>query len=227
MAGQLSIAADAAPGVRYWRLWTSQGATPAMKFVVGDLPEIIENEIDGEPIPVKVTLPVTINGRIFPRENIDVWTFQAAAGQTVRCEVNAARLGSPLDARLEVRDAQGRKLAENDDYYGADPVVTFTAPAAGEYQVRIQDTQTHGGQAYVYRLTLTSLPFIERVFPLGGRRANAGSQRRRPAGSRQIAGDGSEGCHGGMGTPVAHAPGSPVESHSARHRRFAGNHPTA
>ena len=37
MAGHFAIAADAIPGVRYWRLWTSQGATPAMKFVVGDL----------------------------------------------------------------------------------------------------------------------------------------------------------------------------------------------
>ena len=88
-----------------------------MKFVVGDLPEIIEDEIDGEPIPVKVTLPVTINGRIFPRENIDVWIrSRPKKGETVRCEVHAARLGSPLDARLEVRDAQGRRIAENDDH---------------------------------------------------------------------------------------------------------------
>ena len=172
MAGQIAIAADATLGLRYWRLWTSQGATPSMKFVVGDLPEVIEEEIDGEPIPVKVALPVTINGRIFPREDIDAWTFQAAAGQTIRCEVHAARLGSPLDARLEVRDAQGRKIAENDDHHGADPVIIFTAPAAGEYQVRIQDTLAQGGQAYVYRLTLSSEPFIDRVFPLGGRRGS-------------------------------------------------------
>jgi hypothetical protein len=170
MAGQLVIARDAPLGVRYWRLWTSQGATPAMKFVIGDLPEIIEDEIDGEPIPVKVTLPVTINGRIFPRENIDVWTFQAKQGQTIRCEVQAARLGSPLDARLEVRDPQGRKIAENDDYHGADPMIAFIASVAGEYQVHIRDTLAQGGPAYVYRLTLTSEPHIERVFPLGGRR---------------------------------------------------------
>ena len=134
------------------------------------MPEIIENEIDGEPIPVKVTLPVTINGRIFPREEHRHLDVPGQEGQTIRCEVNAARLGSPLDARLEVRDAQGRKIAENDDYYGADPMIAFTAPADGEYQVHIQDTQTQGGQAYVYRLTLTAEPFIERVFPLGGQR---------------------------------------------------------
>jgi hypothetical protein len=172
MAGQVAIAPDAQLGVRYWRLWTSQGATSSMKFMVGDLPEIVEEEIDGDPIPVKVTLPITINGRIFPRENIDIWSFRARKGQTVRCEVHATRLGSPLDARLEVRDPQSRRFAEADAPAGGDPVVTFIAPEDGDYQVRIQDSQARGGQAYVYRLTLTSEPFIDRVYPLGGRRGS-------------------------------------------------------
>ena len=172
MAGALVIAADAPIGVRYWRLWTSQGAAASMKFIVGDLPEIVEEEVDGEPIPVKVTLPLTINGRIFPRENIDVYSFRARKGQSIRCEVNAIRLGSPLDARLEVRDPQGRRLAETDAPTGGDPVLTFIAPADGDYEVRIQDTQGQGGQAYVYRLTLTAEPFIDRVYPLGGRRGS-------------------------------------------------------
>src|SRR5262249_49137242 len=86
MAGQVRVGADAAPGVRHWRLWTAQGATAAMKFVVGDLPEIVEKEIDGDPVPEAVTLPVTINGRIFPREDIDIWTFTARQGQSVCCE---------------------------------------------------------------------------------------------------------------------------------------------
>jgi hypothetical protein len=172
MAGTLTIAADAPLGPHYWRLWTSQGATPSMKFVVGELPEIVENEIDGDPVPVNVTLPVTINGRIFPRENIDVWSFRAKKGETVRCEVQATRLGSPLDARLEVRDSQDRRLAEADAPTGGDPVITFTAPADGEYFVRIHDVNMQGGQAYVYRLTLTSTPHIDGFFPLGGRRGS-------------------------------------------------------
>lgn len=170
MAGHIAIAPAAPLGVRYWRLWTSQGAASSMKFIVGDLPEIVENEIDGDPIPVPVTLPVTINGRIFPRENIDIWSFRAKKGEAVRCEVRATRLGAPLDARLEVRDPQGRRITESDAPAGGDPVLTFTAPADGEYQVRIQDALSLGGQAHVYRLTLTAEPFVERVFPLGGRR---------------------------------------------------------
>lgn len=173
MAGQLQIAKDAPHGLRYWRLWTSQGATPSMKFVVGDQPEVVEEEIDGDPAPVKVMTPVTINGRIFPREDVDVWTFTAKKGQSVWCEVNAARLGSPLAARLEIRDAQGRRLAENDDAGGPDPRLRFVAPADGEFQVHIADVQYQGGQAYVYRLTVTSDPIVERVFPLGGKRGGS------------------------------------------------------
>lgn len=173
MAGRVQIAAQAQAGVRYWRLWTSQGATPAMKFMVGELPEIIEQEIDGDPVPVSVKLPVTINGRIFPRENVDLWSFEAQKDQTISCEVHAARLGSPLDSRLEILDPQGRKIAENDDAIGADSFVRFTAPVNGIYQVKIHDVNFNGGPAYVYRLTLSADPWVDRAYPLGGRRGSS------------------------------------------------------
>src|SRR5262249_31695364 len=74
MAGTITITPDAEPGLRRGRLWTAEGAASGLSFMVGDLPEIVENEIDGDPVPVEVKLPVTINGRIFPRQNVDVWT---------------------------------------------------------------------------------------------------------------------------------------------------------
>src|SRR5205085_9638846 len=67
-AGEVQIAADAPRGQRLWRVRTSQGVAPAMPFVVGELPVIVEQENVGKPISVKCQLPVTINGRIFPRE---------------------------------------------------------------------------------------------------------------------------------------------------------------
>ncbi len=172
-AARVTIAADAALGIRRGRVWTAQGAASGLAFVVGDLPEIVEQEIDGDPVPVDVQLPVTINGRIFPRQNVDVWAFQLHKGQNVACEVCAARLGSPLDSYLEVVGPDGRLIAENDDAFGADSFVRFTATADGKYGVRIRDANGRGGPAFVYRLTLTSDPTIERVFPLGGRRGEA------------------------------------------------------
>jgi hypothetical protein len=172
MAGKVKIAADAAPGVRHARVWTSQGASPALRFMVGELPEIIEREIDGEAIPVEVKLPVTINGRIFPRQDIDIWSFEAKRGQTVWCEVYAARVGSPLDSLLQVVDPHGKVIAENDDTYGADSFLRFTASEDGKHQVRIRDVNFRGGQAFVYRLTISSEPRVDRIYPLGGKRGS-------------------------------------------------------
>lgn len=171
MAGQITIAADAAPGMRFARVWTAQGATPSLKFVVGDLPEIVEEELPGDPVPVAVELPLTINGRVFPRGDIDEYAFAVRKGQTVHCGVLAAGLGSPLDARLEILDAAGRRLAESDLAAG-DPAMTFTAPAEGTYRVRIHDHRMLGGQAYVYRLTLNDGPHVSSHYPLGGRRGS-------------------------------------------------------
>jgi hypothetical protein len=171
MAGKVVLAADAPVGMRHWRLWTAQGVAPARPFMVGDLPEVVEQEIEGDPVPVEVKPPVTINGRIFPREDVDVWTFAAAKGQTFTCEVHAIRLGSPLDARLEVTGPDGRRLAEQ-VAEGSDPRLRFTAPADGKYSVRIHDVGFRGGQAYVYRLTITADPYVDRTYPLGGRRGS-------------------------------------------------------
>lgn len=176
MAGSVKIAADAPNGPRPWRVWTDQGAVSARPFIVGDLPEVVEEEIDGDPIPVKISLPVTVNGRIFPREDVDIWSFDAKAGQTITCTVLAARLGSPLEARLEVRDSRGKRLAESSEAAapGVDALVQFTPPADGVYSVGIHDLKFGGLQHYVYRLSITAGPFVTRVYPLGARRGTTG-----------------------------------------------------
>ena len=169
-AGQVKIAVATTIGMRHWRVWTSQGATPAMKFVVGDLPEIVETETDGAPVPTEVTLPVTINGRIFPREDVDVWTFRGKVGETISCEIAAKELGSPLDTRLLVIGPDGRELPMLPSRRSLDPAIHFECRQDGLHQVRIHDVNFGGLQHYVYRLTLRRGPCITAHFPLGGQR---------------------------------------------------------
>ncbi|HQU42409.1 MAG TPA: PPC domain-containing protein, partial [Pirellulales bacterium] len=171
-AGQIEIAGDVPLGLRRWRVSTSQGAAASMKFVVGDLPEIVEQEIDGGPLPVQVALPVTINGRIFPREDVDDWTFPAKAGEPIRAEVLSSRLGYPLEARLVLYDQAGKPLAEDVGSLAGDACLRTTIPADGTYRLRIHDVNFGGLQHYVYRLNLTRGPYIERVYPLGARRGS-------------------------------------------------------
>lgn len=168
MLGRVTVAKDAAYGpCRGW-LTTSQGVAGGLVFVVGDLPEAVEKERDGDPVPESVTLPVTANGRVFPRDDVDLWAFAAKKGQVVTALAVAPSLGSPLAPHLQILDANGVVLAEPMTYpcVGADASVRFTAPADGEYRVRITDARSSGGPAYVYRLTLTTATVSDFDFPL-------------------------------------------------------------
>lgn len=168
MAAEFAIDSKTSPGLRQVFLRTSQGITEPLKFVVGTFTEVLEAENSGW--PNAVTLPVTANGRIFPQGNADEWEVSLKKGQTLTCAVVADRIGSPLLPGLEILAADSRVLAESDSTLSVDPVLQFAAPADGRYRVRIRDTGLKGGAAYVYRLTLTTGPWIETTFPLGGRR---------------------------------------------------------
>lgn len=169
-AGTLAITAEAPPGRQTWRLSTSQGVTTGWGFIVGTYPEVIEHEVAGNAPAVRVELPVTINGRVFPREDVDAWSFQAKAGETVTCRVATSEFGSPLDARIEVRAPNGMVLGEQLPEGEITPDLRLIVPADGEYQVRIHDMSFGGLQDHVYRLTLTRGPVVDGVYPLGGRR---------------------------------------------------------
>lgn len=172
MLGSVAVDANAVLGSRRARIWTSQGVATGPVFVVGELPEVVEHEIDGDPIPEPVTLPVTANGRIFPREDIDLWAVKLTKGQTLSALAATTSIRSPLVAMLEIVDGKGTVLARSGSRaaLGCDVSVRFTAPADGTYHVRIADARGQGGPAFVYRVTMTTAPTIDTVFPLGGKR---------------------------------------------------------
>lgn len=166
--GKIALAKDAPLGSRRVRVFTSQGGAGGPVFVVGDLPEVVEKEIDGDPLPKPITLPVVANGRIFPREDIDIWEFDAEAGKTYTAFVHCTSINSPLVPKLDVTDAKGNVVAEQMRYacVGTDGSVKFTPTTAGKYRVRITDANTLGGQAFVYRLTVTAAHVPDYQFPL-------------------------------------------------------------
>ncbi len=184
-----AIPKDAKVGAVRARVWTSQGTATGPLFVVGDLPEVVEAEIDGDAIAVPVPLPVTVNGRIFPREDIDLWAFLAKRGETITAFANTTNIRSPMIAKLEITDASGNVLAEQSDRpgLGQDASVRFTAPADGTYHVRIRDGRNAGGPSHVYRLTITAGPVVDRIFPLGGKRGGTTTLALDgPAGTRMV-----------------------------------------
>ncbi|MDQ6666043.1 MAG: hypothetical protein M3Z23_16815, partial [Acidobacteriota bacterium] len=113
-----------------------------VRLAVGDEPEVMATGKNPQPVPV----PVTINGKLLAPYND--FKFHARKGQKLIVDVNAARLGSPLDSLVEVLDSAGkpieratvRCLLETSttlrDHDSAGPGIRITSPAGfkpGDY----------------------------------------------------------------------------------------------
>lgn len=134
------------------------GESNPIKLAVADhTPRVAEKEPnDGFKAAQPVTAPCVIEGTIGRERDVDVFRVVGKAGEKMRLEVQAARLGSPLDAMLTVHDADGRLLASEDDTAGsADPALTLTLPRDGTYFVSLIDANDLGGPAFAYRLLVT------------------------------------------------------------------------
>ncbi len=175
-AVKLKIAGDAVPGVTWLAFENAEGISALRPFVVGTLTELSEKEPNNEPTgkDEAVALPVVVNGTLQRGGDVDVTLVDLQAGQTLVASVDAFGLfGSPMDATLQVADARGFVVAQNDDATGFDPRLTWTADKAGRYAVRIfafpsmpNSTIAFSGAAgYYYRLTMTAGPAITRWTP--------------------------------------------------------------
>jgi hypothetical protein len=144
------------------------GAPPQeLLFLRGDLAELIETEPNDKAEEANaVASPVTVNGRFHEPGESDWYRLHLAQGQAVIASTLAQRhLRAAVDTAIEVYDAAGKKLAENDDgslfmgqvwhdYESADSWLSFTAPAEGDYFLRARDQSGAAGPQAVYRLTL-------------------------------------------------------------------------
>jgi hypothetical protein len=163
---------------------TWQTVSPELKVYDGrhlpliftDHPEVIEAEPNDErekANPLRTfrypDAGVAVNGRFNNRGDQDWFRFKLKKGEGVLLEIAAQRhLRSPVDTLVEVFDATGKKLAENDDglvfmgqcehdFPSADSRLEFTAPADGEYFVRVTDQNGLSGKRAVYVLTVAPL----------------------------------------------------------------------
>ncbi|MHC4972191.1 MAG: hypothetical protein ACYTG3_07660 [Planctomycetota bacterium] len=145
--------------------WNSAGPrTNTIRYAVGDLPECIEAE-RGEGPEQPLELPTIVNGRIAGPGEVDVFHFEGRVGKEIVAEVQARRVGSPLDSLLQLSDATGKILAWNDDHmdkaaglvtHQADSYLRAKLPASGTYRIKLADAQGHGGLAYAYRLRVST-----------------------------------------------------------------------
>ena len=135
---------------------TSPGGASAYRLTVDRAPAVKEKEPNnGFAQAQELTLPATVDGKFEQEKDVDVYRFAGKAGERVRVEVRAARLGSPADAAVTVFDADRRVLDTSDDADGtADPALTVTLPRDGVYFVSVSEANDLGGDLYRYRLVL-------------------------------------------------------------------------
>lgn len=168
------VEAGAAPGPRELRVAGPAGVSNPLTLQVSELPEVRESganqQLSGA---FRVNLPAGVSGVISANAEADHFRFAARAGEKLVFDVQANRLGSPLDSTLVLLDPEGKELARSEDVNGLDPLLVFTAPADGDYVLRLHDLRHQGGADYRYRVVAGALPYLEQLFPFGGRRGTS------------------------------------------------------
>ena len=171
LVASLTIAPDAPLGVQQIRIVTPYGVSNAQNFIIGNLPEVNENEAtEKAEMSNWLELPVTVNGVIASIDDKDSFSFDLKKNARLICEVMAQRIGSPLDSYLVLRDSNGVEVANSGQGSGLDSVLDYTTLAAGRYTLHIRDIRYKGGGGFRYRLSIGELPYLETIFPLGGQR---------------------------------------------------------
>jgi hypothetical protein len=137
-------------------------ASNLVNYVVDAFPESVEvepNEKARRDHPL--ALPHVINGMINKPGDLDAFAFRGRAGEKIVAEIQARRLGSPMDSLLRLYDESGALLGSNDDNpdrefglitHHADSKLTATLPSDGVYVIEVSDAQNQGGPANAYRL---------------------------------------------------------------------------
>jgi WD40 repeat protein len=120
------------------------------QLLVGEFPEVVLDQKSlGGSSPPAMPVPGTANGRISRPGDIDTWRFCANKGQRLILEVNARRLGSPLDSFLEIQDRDGRPLPRAVLRCQAKTYVTFRDHDSTGAGIRIEDWEDLAINDYV------------------------------------------------------------------------------
>jgi hypothetical protein len=158
---------DAPPGLQDVRVITAAGISNARAFLVGDQKEFLEKEPNNDvPEAQEVPLNSVVHGGISNPTDVDYYRFPGKKGQRVVISCLTTSIDSKLDAGVEVYSEVGALLALGRGYHRGDALCDVTVPADGDYFVRVCSfTYTQGGQDYFYRLSISTNPWIDAVFP--------------------------------------------------------------
>ena len=172
----VSVAADVRPGPHLLRAFNDDGVSAPVSMAVTSEPQILEVEPndDFRSPQVFAAGTVTCNGRMDKSDDVDSFGVALKKGQIMVARVEAYVLAAGYDAMLRVVDAEGLTLAFNHDSTTTDPFLVFEAPRDSRYVVQTMghkypastDVRFAGGDDCVYRLHVSTEPFVRYTWPL-------------------------------------------------------------
>ncbi len=164
---KVTLPANAPLGIQDVRLVTKAGISNPRAFVVSDHKEFVEEEPNNDVDKAqRIELNSSVSGAISIGTDVDYFVFAGKKGQRVVCSALTTSIDSRLNAFIQLHSADDRYLGSNRNHSQNDALLDAVLPADGDYRVRISDfTYTQGGIDYFYRLTVSTAPWIDAVFP--------------------------------------------------------------
>ena len=143
-----------------WRLWAEgpRGTVEGTHFEIGNAIEYTEVEASRAAGEERI---YAINGGLSAEGERDRYPVQGIAGKPLHFWTLSTQLGIPyLDPVIALYNADGKKLAENDDTVGAygnlignpDSSLFYTPKEDGALVLTVRDRTGRGGPSYRYRL---------------------------------------------------------------------------
>ncbi|MBX7075343.1 MAG: PPC domain-containing protein [Pirellulales bacterium] len=162
----VTIAADVPPGMYELRAVGAYGISNPKCFAIGDRAETLEVE-PNQAAEQATEIPINswANGRAEPAKDVDWFRFTATKGARLIIDAWAERVDSRMDVSFDLYDAQGHLLDSGREFNHHDALFDFAVPTDGEYRLKVFDHQYRGGPDYTYRISISSAPYIDFVFP--------------------------------------------------------------
>lgn len=177
LTGEVRISSDAALGPHVVTLNGLDGPSNSRLFNVTQFPLVMEAEPNNVPAkaqPIKLE-PQSIQGYMKEGADVDVYAFDARAGERWVFDVRSMEYGTHLESSATLLDARGQRVALNEDRddFNESPLLEHVFADAGRYFLKVDQYRGPQGvncsQNCGYSLEISQLPRLTGVAPLGAR----------------------------------------------------------
>ena len=164
ITARITIPPDMPAGVIRWQVANANGASEPAEFVISrDTPEVSEETLPQEGSARRLpSLPLTINGRLEKKEEVDRYLFTAEHTGPVTCELPTQTIGFPVQAAIQIADDAGRNIVDQVDTAGSGSQLTFAVTKGKRYTLTLHDLDYRGNRR-------DGLPAVAASRPTGGR----------------------------------------------------------